>query len=331
VYSHRFPAFFLALLPLAACGSRHEVPSVREGYLAGAGGARIFYRVVGTGPDTVVAVHGGPGAGMNAFFPDVKPLAAHHTVIFYDQRGGGRSELPADTTLLDARFHVEDLEAVRQYFHLERMSVLAHSFGSILVAKYAEAHSERLARLLFVGAVGPRRRGNAGAAAVAQSPYARADSATLRRLFGVMEALMTGTATDPIASCHEYEAINRQLALARGDSIRWQGSSCDMPVEAVRYYYHYTARLGPEYFGDWDFTSTLRGVSAPLLVVYGENDAIGILAQRAWVAALPNARLLLVPGAGKGTLADRPDLVFPAIDEFLAGRWPQGAVPVVTQ
>ena len=40
---------------------------VREGYLQGADNVRLYYRVVGSAPDTIVAVHGGPGAGMNAF------------------------------------------------------------------------------------------------------------------------------------------------------------------------------------------------------------------------------------------------------------------------
>jgi hypothetical protein len=36
-----------------------------------------------------------------------------------DQRGGGRSELPADTILLDARYFVEDLEAVRRHSNMD--------------------------------------------------------------------------------------------------------------------------------------------------------------------------------------------------------------------
>ena len=59
---------------------------VREGYLQGADDVRLYYRVVGSASDTIVAVHGGPGAGMNAFLPDIEPLAQNHTVIFYDQR-----------------------------------------------------------------------------------------------------------------------------------------------------------------------------------------------------------------------------------------------------
>lgn len=91
----------------AMLGCRDAMPP-REGYLAGSGGVQIFYRVVGNGPDTIVAIHGGPGGDMNNIAPDLGRLGTWHIVIYYDQRGGGRSELPADTTLLEARYFVED-------------------------------------------------------------------------------------------------------------------------------------------------------------------------------------------------------------------------------
>lgn len=90
-------AGFVGLLLIFGCLSASEVPI--EGYLAGADDTRLFYRVMGTGPDTVVVVHGGPGAGMNAVLPDLGPLARKRTVVYFDQRGGDRSELPVDTFL----------------------------------------------------------------------------------------------------------------------------------------------------------------------------------------------------------------------------------------
>jgi len=71
--------------------------AVREGYVTTSDSARLFYRVVGQAPDTIIAIHGGPGVDLESIAGDFAPLAAKHTVIFYDQRGAGRSELPADT------------------------------------------------------------------------------------------------------------------------------------------------------------------------------------------------------------------------------------------
>lgn len=298
--------------------------AVEAGYLEGARGASLHYRVLGRkGRDTVVVVHGGPGAGMNSVLPDFARLSDEHVLIFYDQRGGGRSELPADTALLDARYFVEDLESVRRHFRLERMTILAHSFGSIVAARYAREHPHRVDRLVFHGATGPRRSEAARIARGAGS--APPDTGLARRARRLLGELLDGTATDPVETCRAWEAAGRELARARGDSARWGGSVCEAPARAVRYYFRHTARFAPATFGDWDFTGGLEEVAAPLLVIWGARDSAAIPGQRAWASSVPNGRLLLLTGVGKAAIAGRPDRVKAAIDTFLGGSWPSGA------
>lgn len=194
------------------------------GYLEGMGGVRLFYRLEGSGPEKVVVVHGGPGAGMDAVRPDFGPLKEGRTVIYYDQRGGGRSTLPADTTFLEGRYHVGDLDAVRRFFGLEQMNVVAHSFGSIIVAEYARAYPDRLGRVVFVGATAPRR---SAAAALARARHAEADESLLRQISQPMAALLSGTADDPVAACKAYHEAGARLAAALGEPIsRARGSEC---------------------------------------------------------------------------------------------------------
>lgn len=293
-----------------------------EGYLVGAEDARIHYRVLGSGSDTVVVLHGGPGAGIHSVLPVLEPLAERVTLLFYDQRGGGRSELPADTSLLHARYHVADLEAVRRHFGLERLKLLTHSFGAILAARYAQRHPERVERMVFHGATGPER---SEAARLARASPPSPDTALSNQMRRLLRSLLEGTADDPVATCREYEALGRRLAEARGEEVTWNGTSCAAPPEAVRYYFRYTAQLAPRTFGDWDFTTGLEGVSAPLLVVHGERDTVGLPANRAWAAALPNGRLLVVPGAAT-PFSDRPEGSFGAVATFVGGKWPPVAV-----
>ena len=268
-------------------------------------------------------VHGGPGAGMNAVFPDLQPLARNYTVIFYDQRGGGRSDLPADTTRLDARFFVEDMEAVRRFFGLHQMKIIAHSFGSVLMARYLQDYPERVSRMVFLGATGPKR---SEAGKLAMQRYAEMDSVDFAQLGAIMQVLFSGTAADPVAACNEYEGIIDKMAIKRGEPNNWLGASCDMPLEAVAYYYKYTARIAPATFGDWDFTEKMQGITTPLLVVYGALDSSGLSLQRAWAEAFPDGKLMVVPEAGgKTAIADQPDVVFPAINSFFASDWPEGA------
>ncbi len=132
---------------------------VSEGYFTGADGLRLFYRAVGDRGDTLVVLHGGPGMDMEYLWPDLVPLATDHTLIHYDQRGGGRSELPEDTTLLAIEYHIRDLEALRKHFGIGRLTILAHSFGPALAALYAIDHPDRVEGMIFIGPVPPRRGG----------------------------------------------------------------------------------------------------------------------------------------------------------------------------
>lgn len=313
-----------------ACGARVPQPgrgpaAFDEGYLPGAGGTRLFYRTVGAGDPTIVVIHGGPGGTLNSLFPDLKPLAARHRVIYYDQRGGGRSSLPEDPKDLDARWFVEDLEAVRRHFGLERLNILAHSFGPLIAARYAEAYPPHVGRMVFMGAIGPRA---ADAGAFAMEQFARMDDATRKRSMALVRELQGGTSPDPIALCLEYEALEREMATRRRETTSQEATSCDGPPGAVRYAFAQTSRVTFESFGEWDFTARLRTLTAPLLVVYGDRDPSPRSAHEAWVRSVRAARLLVVPGAGHGPHVDRPGVFFPSVEAFFDGSWPKGAVPV---
>ncbi len=301
-------AVWVVFGPAAIAGQDVSPRVSADGFVETRDGLSLYYRVLGDAPDTAVVVHGGPGAGMGSILPHLAPFADSITLIFYDQRGGGRSSLPADTTRLAPEWFVADLESVRRFFGLERMKLIAHSFGAILVARYLELHPERVERLVLLGATGPSRK---EAAEVARST-AGLDSATASRRQELINLLLSGQAEDPLAACHELESL-------ADSSSNWRGSNCDMPPEAVRYYFHYTARLGPRGFGAWDFTERLKNLSVPVLVVHGSEDEAGAPLQRAWADAFADGRLWMIPEAGRGAIADRPDLVRAGILEFLRG------------
>lgn len=316
----------LAVAILTACKSGQFSSAASDGYLPGADGDQLYYRVLGTGQDSILVIHGGPGAGMHTILPSLKPFAEEYVLVFYDQRGGGRSTLPADTTKLQAEYFVEDLEAVRTYFGFKQMNVITHSFGSVLLAKYATQYPNKVKRALFHGATGPRRASmtqmfKKKAELALPSP----DTVLSKRASVLLESLLEGSASNPIAACREYETITKKLARARGKLTNYKGTTCKGTAEAVHYYYHKTAQITPRSFGNWDFTTKLNNFQAPLLVVYGRRDSLAIPSQQEWINSVPNGRLLVVPDAHKGAFSDNPDYVFAAADTFFSGHWPEAA------
>src|SRR5256886_7553011 len=115
---------------------------------------RIYTRRVGDGPHPVVVLHGGPGAHHDYLLPQYDRLARGRTLLYYDQRGGGRSPVPRDTPV-GWREHVADLEALRDHWGLDRLALLGYSWGGLLALLYALAHPARIDPLALVSAAPP--------------------------------------------------------------------------------------------------------------------------------------------------------------------------------
>ncbi|WP_353070540.1 alpha/beta hydrolase, partial (plasmid) [Tunturiibacter empetritectus] len=119
-------------------------------------GSRIAYSVyeppagVPLKADPILFVHGGPGA--RAFDTDhafYRQFAQDgFRVYLFDQAGSGLSDrLPAADYTVE-RF-VADMEAIRQQIGSERLILIGHSWGGTLVAHYAAAHPDHVAKLIF--------------------------------------------------------------------------------------------------------------------------------------------------------------------------------------
>ncbi|MEP6732721.1 MAG: alpha/beta hydrolase [bacterium] len=308
----------LLLASVVALPLRAQQSPPSTGYVITPDSARLFYRVIGRGPDTLIAIHGGPGVDLESIAGDFAPLGAKHAVIFYDQRGTGRSTLPRDTTRLNATQQVLDLDAVRRHFNLAHVTLVAHSYGPLLAASYAIAHPDVVQRMVFFGPVPPRR--GTFWTRFGQSMNARLDTAARRRM-GAAGKMLADTAVDAKVACRAYWAEGmvprlaepaRTLPLIRSDL-------CASDPKGIRYGLNTTNRVVMGSYGDWDIRSALKNVPAQTLIVHGEQESIPMDLVEEWTTALPHARLFKVPRAAHFTYAERPELVWPEVERFLAG------------
>jgi proline iminopeptidase len=295
-----------------------SILAAQTGWVTTSDSARLYYRVIGHGADTIIAIHGGPGLDHETIFGDFKVLGDKHTVIFYDQRGGGKSTLPADTTTLVAARQVQDLDELRKHFGVERVTLVAHSYGPLLAASYAIAHPENVKRMVFFGPV-PPRRGDFWQR-FGKSVNARLDSVQRRKLAAAGRRL-TDPSADTRQACREYWAIGLRPRLAEPDrTLRLLKSDmCATDPAGLRYGNRIGNRVIMASYGDWDLRPQLRTLNVPTLVVHGEDESIPMDLVEEWVTSLPHARLMRVPKAAHFTYAERPELVWPAVERFLAG------------
>jgi proline iminopeptidase len=285
--------------------------SLAEGKLVEAGdGVRLWVDVRGKG-STVIVIHGGPGMDHATLAADLVPLERAHRVVYYDQRGGGRSTLPADSALLTIEDHVRDLEALRAHLGLRKVTLLAHSFGPAIAALYALQYPDRVERMIFLGPIPPRR-----------GEFPQQYGATLRSRLTAEELAraeqLSFDSENVAAVCREYWSIMTRPRVARSLPVSVVKSDlCAAPADALRYGMTRTNAATFESLGDWNWSADLARVKVPVLIIHGEEDAIPMAMVAEWATALPDARLLRLPETGHFPHAERPEVVFPAIEKFL--------------
>lgn len=123
------------------------------------GGVSIYYEILGGGARTpLVLVNGGPGFDhVYMHCSDAwDRLAAGRKVVFYDQRGNGRSSAIQEGQSCLLADQIADLEALRAHLGLEKMDLLGHSWGGYLVMAYAARHPERIAHLTILDSAAPK-------------------------------------------------------------------------------------------------------------------------------------------------------------------------------
>jgi proline iminopeptidase len=253
--------------------------------------------------------------------PDLARLATDWNVIYFDQRGAGRSTVTRKASSLTVSKHVDDLDTVRRFLDLDRVVLLGHSWGAGLALQYAVRFPDRVSALLLANPIPPR-----------QTPYMEQFSLNLtawmeeptRKELARLEAARID-ANDPVAACRDFWSLFIRGYFAdpsRVSSIR--GDVCDDPAEAVRNHSR-VASLTVDSLGDWDWQESLATVHARTLVIHGDADPIPLESAREWAAAMPNARLFVIEDSGHFPFVEQPQIFFAAADEFLRGAWPGDA------
>jgi proline iminopeptidase len=266
-------------------------------------GVELFVRRIGSGLPVVV-LHGGPGAHHDYLLPGFDALADGQELIYYDQRGGGRSavgrEVPVGWTE-----HVADLEALREEWGIDRLTIAGYSWGGLLALLYALDHPAKVARL----------------ALVSPAPSWRAARERFEARFGQRNL-------DP--AFQEARRALRESGLRERDPQAFQQRIFELSVAP---YFHdperardltpfrVTGRTQQEVWaslGDFDLREglpSLRGM--PSLVLHGEEDPIPIDAART-TAELIGAEFHPVPRCGHVPYVEAHEEFVRVVGGFLA-------------
>ncbi len=124
-------------------------------YVNGSNNTKLYVQELGNG-NPVIFLAGGPGLNAGYMEPVWKELSSKYRCIILDQRGTGKSTLASvDSVTVNMENYVADLEALRNYLKLDRLTLIGHSWGGMLSLHYAAMHPENTEKLILLGSGGP--------------------------------------------------------------------------------------------------------------------------------------------------------------------------------
>jgi esterase len=246
-------------------------------------GVRLYYEEHGEG-DAILCVHGAASSALvwSAAAEALSPLGR---VILYDRRGATRSERP-DTWDASVPAHAEDAAALLAELDAGPAVVIGRSYGGEIATALALAHPDRVRALVLLDGAPPAL--DEQAQAWTEELCAAAEEAATQDLGSVADVLL-----DRVAGKGALASFPEPLREMFVDNA---------PV--------ILAEVRPPYFAPTD--EELSRIAAPTLLLLPEEPLLGMTrATERMAAALPNARLVVVPG---GHLVD-PTL--PVVLEFV--------------
>lgn len=273
-------------------------------------GIRHWVRRAGRRRQTpLVVVHGGPGGTIYDFERITGPaLERLVDVIYYEQRGSGRSEPPADGDYSIAAL-VNDLVGLLDQLAVEQAFLLGISFGGDLAAEFTTRHPERVRGLLLqgTGLTGPLTPSPeaAGFDAVAADDETRA---SIRRAAarGGIDAVwdVVDQSTVDRFLFHVPGSANRVRALWRASGLHNSGAMAAALASAP-------ARCRP-------LVDDLAQISVPTLILIGLWDRnAGVDAARDLATRLQSAQLVVFEQSAHFPNVDEPDRYVEVIIDFL--------------
>ena len=260
-----------------------------------ANGQQLYYEIHGDGPPLVLVMGIGYDSSLWTL-AQVPALSTQFQVVLVDNRDAGRSSKARHPYRLSDM--ADDLAGLLDALGIARSHVLGLSMGGMIAQEFALRHPDRLDRLVLTGT-------GAAPARAAVDPiriwsWVKANDAT-GEIFGGQQFVSLFSTS----FLRNHQAVRDTAALLARNPYTMSPEAYQRQADA---------------YGQFDALDRLGAITAPTLVIVGEQD----LLTPPWIArevaaAIPGARFEVIRGDGSSHLVpiERPDDFNRLVSDFL--------------
>jgi 3-oxoadipate enol-lactonase len=267
---------------------------------------RLYYEEVGQGTP-ILFVHEF-ASDHRGWEPQMREFGKRYRCIAYSARGYTPSNVPADKSAYSYLHVMRDAVAVLDHLKIDRAHFVGLSMGGYTSLQVALNHPQRVRSLVLAGTgTGSERwytQDFHKHACELGDQFEREGSAAIAKTYGMSPSRLPFLLKDPRGFAEFMVRLAEHDALGSGNTSRgFQGARPSL----------------------YDFTTELRKMNTPALIVVGDEDEHCIEPSLFLKDVLSASGLVVLPKTGHVVNLEEPDLFFALVGDFLtrveAGRW----------
>jgi non-heme chloroperoxidase len=255
-------------------------------------GIILHYAAQGDPRSPAIVLLHGYSDSWPSYRPLMTALSAGHRVIALSMRGHGESSKPESGYSISA--FAADVIAAMDVLGIGEATVVGHSMGSLIAARVAMMHPERVTRLVLIGAFATLN-GNAVVEAFWRDEVAHLSDPVDPDFARSFQMASLAGPVDP-----------RLIDGAVAESLRLPASVWKGVLRALL---------------DDNHTNRLREIRVPALIIWGDRDVFSDRAEQERLAhEIPDARLVIHAGVGHAPHWENAGRVAADMTAFLGSR-----------
>lgn len=257
-------------------------------------------------------MHGGPGLDQDYLLPQLYKLAENNLVVFYDQRGSGRSlETKLDEKHINIDQFVEDLEALRISLGFDKFILMGHSWGGLLAMEYAVNHQENLIGLILLNTAPADSKG--------------------QKAFVDEFGLRTKNIHNDIKPLFSYEDFKKLNAIQISDLYRKlfsayfynpeevRGLSLNFSVASAQSGFKVMEEMSKTYWlqPNVNLFPGLKKLAVPTFILHGKEDIVPAWTAQEIKDAIPHSEIVILDHCDHFPFIEQPSQFFYELNKFL--------------
>ncbi|MBS4172172.1 alpha/beta hydrolase [Bacillus sp. FJAT-49736] len=260
----------------------------------------LHVSIIGEG-EPIIFLHGGPGGEHRFFLPHLLPLAKQFKLVFYDQRGCGKSK-PSENNQYTIQEEVKALEMLRVELQLEKINLVGESWGSMLALLYAATYPDRVNKILLTAAIGITAEGFNIFAKELDKKLTEKDKAQLSYWAQILE-------NDESALVEIFKIIDKYYVYSEETLKRKSKTQSNSTVNA---------EMGKDIQANYNLSNHVTKLKdIPILVAQGSHDILhpGLI-QNLLLDHIPHAELVVIEQCGHWTVVEKPEVFIDITQKF---------------